>query len=152
MKKSIRENSGSEVDLVDSRHVILEVHYVVENQPLSLADRVVTDERLLCWHLAQVNILDMVPHVRNTFKGARSLLIWNPLVSDANDTLGLLADEGKLTRRWEGLGSGRFLFDQIFGGWNRPWLASASLKLLPGGERGKKIDGKNFPRDDVLGT
>jgi len=150
--ESIRENSGSEVDLVDSRHVILEVHNVVENQSLSLADRVVTDDPLLCWHLAQVNILDMVPHVRRAFKGARSLLIWKPLVSDANDTLGLLADEGKLTRRWEGLGSGRFPFDQIFRGWNRPWLASASLKLLSGGERDEKIDGRNLARDDVLGT
>ena len=44
----IRENSGSEVDLVDSRHVILEVHYVVESQPLSLVDRVAIDKRLLC--------------------------------------------------------------------------------------------------------
>jgi hypothetical protein len=49
--ESIRENSGSEIDLVDSRHVILKVYYVVENQPLSLVDRVVTDKRLLCWHL-----------------------------------------------------------------------------------------------------
>ena len=30
--KSIRENPRSEVDLMDSGHVILEVHYVVENQ------------------------------------------------------------------------------------------------------------------------
>jgi hypothetical protein len=29
--QSIRENLGSEVDFVDSRHVILEVHHVVEN-------------------------------------------------------------------------------------------------------------------------
>jgi hypothetical protein len=51
MKKSIRENSRSEVDLVDSGHVILEVHHVVENQSLSLADRVVADNPLLCWYL-----------------------------------------------------------------------------------------------------
>jgi hypothetical protein len=56
-KKSIRENSGSEVDLVDYRHVILEVRHVVENQPLRLTERVVADDPLLCWHLAQVNIL-----------------------------------------------------------------------------------------------
>jgi hypothetical protein len=31
MKKSITENSKSEVDLVESRHVILEVYYVVES-------------------------------------------------------------------------------------------------------------------------
>jgi hypothetical protein len=47
---------------VDSRHVILKPHNVVENQPMSLTDRVVTDKRLLCWHLAQVT-LNMVPHV-----------------------------------------------------------------------------------------
>ena len=31
MKKSIRENSGSEVDLIDSRYVILKVYNVVED-------------------------------------------------------------------------------------------------------------------------
>jgi hypothetical protein len=46
--ESIRENLGSEVDLVDSCHVILEPYNVVENQPLSLVDRVVTDKRLVC--------------------------------------------------------------------------------------------------------
>ena len=46
MKKSIRENSGSEVDLVDRGHVILEVHHVVKNQSLSFADRVVADNPL----------------------------------------------------------------------------------------------------------
>jgi hypothetical protein len=51
MKKSIRENSGSEVDLVDSCYIILEVYNVIKNQPLSLADRVVTDNPLLYWHL-----------------------------------------------------------------------------------------------------
>ena len=48
----------------------------------------------------------MVPHLRNTVKGARSLLVWEPLVSDSNDTLGLLADNGKFITRWEGSGSG----------------------------------------------
>ena len=52
MKKLVRENSGSEVDLVNRSHVILEPHNVVENQPLSLADRVVADDLLLCWHLS----------------------------------------------------------------------------------------------------
>jgi hypothetical protein len=53
----IGENSGSEVDLVDSRHVILEVYYIVESQPLSLTDRVVIDKRLLCWHLCGYMLL-----------------------------------------------------------------------------------------------
>ena len=48
MKKSIRENLGSEVDLVNSRHVILKPHYLVDNPPPSFADRVVADERPLC--------------------------------------------------------------------------------------------------------
>jgi hypothetical protein len=51
MEKSIRENSRSEVDFMDSRHVILELYNVVESQPLSLANRVVIDKRLLYWHL-----------------------------------------------------------------------------------------------------
>jgi len=49
--ESIRENSRSEVNLIDSRYVILKVYNVVENQSLSLVDRVVIDKRLLCWHL-----------------------------------------------------------------------------------------------------
>jgi hypothetical protein len=48
----IRENLGLEVNLVDSRHVILKPYNVVENQPLSLVDRVVADNPLLYWHLA----------------------------------------------------------------------------------------------------
>lgn len=62
MKKSIRENSRLEVNLVVCRHVILEMHHIVENRPLSLADRVVADDPLLYRYPTQVN-LDMVPHV-----------------------------------------------------------------------------------------
>ena len=96
---------------MDSRHVILEVHHVVENQSLSLADRVMADDPLLCWYLAQVNILDVVLHVRNAIKGARSLLVWETLVSNANDTLRLLVDDGEFIRRLGGLGSRRFLLE-----------------------------------------
>jgi len=46
MKKSIRENFKSEVDLINSRHVILKVYYIIESQLLSLINRVVTDKRL----------------------------------------------------------------------------------------------------------
>jgi hypothetical protein len=45
--KSIRENSRLEVDLVESRHVILKVYYIIKSQPLSIIDRVVTNKRLL---------------------------------------------------------------------------------------------------------
>jgi hypothetical protein len=41
--ESIRENLGSEVDLVNTRHVILKPHYIVDNPPPSFADRVVAD-------------------------------------------------------------------------------------------------------------
>jgi hypothetical protein len=51
MKKSIRENSGSEVDLIDSHYVILEIYNIIKNQPLSLTDRVVIDNPLLYWYL-----------------------------------------------------------------------------------------------------
>lgn len=60
---------------MDSRHVILEVHNVVENQHLSFVDRVVAPNPLVCWHLAQVNILDMVPYIRDALKGARLLFV-----------------------------------------------------------------------------
>lgn len=52
MKKSIRENSRSEVDLVDPGYVILEMHHVVESQSLSLADRVVADDPCICKYIA----------------------------------------------------------------------------------------------------
>jgi len=89
---------GSKVDLVDYGHVTLEVHYVVENKPMTLTDRVGTDNPLLCWHLAQVSILDMVLYVRDALEGARLLLVQKLLVSDANNTLGLLVDDGKWIR------------------------------------------------------
>jgi hypothetical protein len=62
--------------------------------------------------------------------------------------LGLLADNGEFASRLGGLGSGRFLFDQIFGGWNR--LRLASLKLLLRGERDYEVDGSNLSSDDGL--
>ena len=48
MKKSIWENLESEVDLVNSRHVILKPHYLIDNPPPSFIDRVVADKRPLC--------------------------------------------------------------------------------------------------------
>jgi hypothetical protein len=43
----IRENLGSEVNLVNSRHVILKPYYFINNPPLSFIDRVVADKRPL---------------------------------------------------------------------------------------------------------
>ena len=152
MKESIRENFKSEIDLVNCCYMILKMNHVVKNQPLSLAYRMEANDSLLWWYFAQVNILNMVPHMRNTGKGTHPLLIWKPIVSNANNTLGLLADSGKFIRRWEGIESGGFCFDKTLEGWTWSWLASASLKLLSGGERDHEIDGSDLPRDDVLGT
>jgi hypothetical protein len=60
--QSIRENFGLEVDLVDRGHVILEMHHVIEHQPHSLAHKMVANDPLLCRYVAQMNILNMVPH------------------------------------------------------------------------------------------
>ncbi len=129
---------------MDCRHVMLEFHHVVKNQALRFADRVVADDPLLCWHwhLAQVNFLDMVPHVRNAVEGACSLLVGKPLVSDANDASGLIADERKFIRHWKGGGSRKFFLEP----WGRPRLAS--LKLLSGRERVHEVDGRDLSSDD----
>ena len=42
---------------MDSYHIILKVHYIIKSQPLSLADRVMTDKRLLYWHLYSYALL-----------------------------------------------------------------------------------------------
>jgi hypothetical protein len=46
-----------------------------------------------------MNILDMVLYVRNRPKLARPLLVQERLVADTKYTLGLFADEEKLTSR-----------------------------------------------------
>jgi hypothetical protein len=46
-ENSIRENPRSEVDLMDCCYVILEALNVIENQPLSLADKIVINDPLL---------------------------------------------------------------------------------------------------------
>jgi hypothetical protein len=71
MKKSVRENFGSEVDLVDCGHMILEMYHIIENQPCSLAYRMVANDPLFCQYVAQMNILNMVPYVQNVVKRAR---------------------------------------------------------------------------------
>jgi hypothetical protein len=47
MKKSIRENLKSKVNLINSRYIILKLHYIVNNLPLSFANRVVVNKRPL---------------------------------------------------------------------------------------------------------
>lgn len=83
---------------MDRGYVILEMHHIIENQTLGLVYRMVANYPLLCRYVAQMNILNIVPHVRNAVKGACPFNIWQPLVSHANDTLGLLADDRKFIR------------------------------------------------------
>lgn len=47
-------------------------------------------------HVLQMNILDMVPHMRNAFEGPSPLVVGIPLVPDAQDALGLTKHKGKL--------------------------------------------------------
>ncbi len=47
MKKSIRENFRSEVDLVDRGHVILEIYHIIKNHTLNLVYRIVANGPLL---------------------------------------------------------------------------------------------------------
>jgi len=78
---------------------------------LGLVHRVVADYPFPCWSMAQIKIFSMVYYSRNAVEGANLIAVWKPLISDANNTLGLLTDDGKFIRRWEGIGSGRFSFD-----------------------------------------
>jgi hypothetical protein len=98
------------VDFVNCHDVIFEMHHVVENQPLSLAYRIVTSYQLA--QVLQMNILNMIPHVRNAFEGTSPSVVCIPLVPDAEDALGLAQNEGKLVQLGEGIGarSGRGLF------------------------------------------
>jgi hypothetical protein len=59
-----------------------------------------------------MNILNMIPHVRNTFEGTSPSVVCIPLVPDAEDALGLAQNEGNLVELGEGIGvrSGRGLF------------------------------------------
>jgi hypothetical protein len=47
MKKLIRENLESEIDFIGSYYIILKPNNVVENQFLSLINKVIIDKRLL---------------------------------------------------------------------------------------------------------
>jgi hypothetical protein len=78
---------------VNCHDVIFEIHHVVENQPLSLAYRMVTSYQLA--QGLQMNILNMIPHVRNAFEGTSPSVVCIPLVPDAQDALGL----AQITRR-----------------------------------------------------
>jgi hypothetical protein len=51
MKNSIKEASRSELDLIDRGYVVLEMHHNIENQTLSLANRMVANDGLFSRYL-----------------------------------------------------------------------------------------------------
>ena len=52
----------------------------------------------------QMQILNMVPHVRNAFERTSPFVVCIPLVPDAEDALGLAQNKGKLIELREGIG------------------------------------------------
>jgi hypothetical protein len=55
--------SGSKGDSMHVRHVVLEMHDTIENQPLGLTPRMATSWLLTCGHLVQVSALDVIHHL-----------------------------------------------------------------------------------------
>jgi hypothetical protein len=135
---------------VDGCYEIFEKHHGVKNHTLSLAHRMVTRYQLV--QAFQMNILNMVPHVRIAFEGTSPFVVCIPLVPDAEDALGLAQNEGKLVELREGIGRGggwvRLFLNRILAGRRR--LRLAGLRLLSRSERGHSVDGKYLPGDNVL--
>jgi hypothetical protein len=85
---------------VNGRYVVFKIRHTIQNQTLGLAHGMRTR-----YHLAkvlQMEVLNMVPHVRHAFKGTSPVVVCIPFVPDTEDTLGLAQDKGKLfgMRRW----------------------------------------------------
>jgi hypothetical protein len=58
---------------VNSYYGMFEMHYDTENQPLSLAYQIVPSFELV--QVLQMNILNMIPHMRNAFEGTSPLIV-----------------------------------------------------------------------------
>lgn len=91
----------SELNFVNSGHMVLKKHNTVQNYASSLAHRMVTGYLLV--QVLQMQILNMVPHMRNTFERTSPFVVRIPLVPDAEDALGLTQNEGKLIELREGV-------------------------------------------------
>jgi hypothetical protein len=72
------------------------------------------------------------------------------LISNANDALGLLADDRKLFRLWDRIRSKRFGFGQVFVSQSWPWLTG--LTLLARSKRDHEVDGRDLLSNDGLRT
>ena len=82
-------------------YVILKKYDTVQNYPLSLVHRMVTGHLLV--QVLQIQILNIVPHIRNTFKSTGLFVIYILLVPDTEDTLRLAQNKGKLIELREGI-------------------------------------------------
>ena len=80
----------SEVDAMDSCHIVLKMLQVIENKPFGLANRVATREPLACWNTLEVSI-NMAQHFVSSGISSRLVLISLSIIPDADDTLSLLA-------------------------------------------------------------
>jgi CRISPR/Cas system endoribonuclease Cas6 (RAMP superfamily) len=72
---------------VNSRHVVFKIHYTIQNQILRLAHGIRT--RYYLAKVLQIKVLNIVPHVRNAFKGTSPVVVYILFVPDTEDTLGL---------------------------------------------------------------
>ena len=82
-------------------YVILKKHNTVQNYALGLVHRMVTGYLLV--QMLQMQILNMVPHVRNAVERTGPFVVRIPLVPDAEDALGLAQNERKLIKLREGI-------------------------------------------------
>jgi hypothetical protein len=78
--------------------MIFEMHQVIEDQPLRLANRVMTGDRLLQHDPSQVNAFDVIPHPRNAAKRTHPALTAPQFVSNAERALGLGTVRGNGSR------------------------------------------------------
>ena len=86
--------SGSKIDAMHGFHMILEMLQVFENESFRPANRMAAGEPLQCWDILQVTI-NMVHHLMRSGVSPRPVLISVSIISDVDDTLGLLTDEGE---------------------------------------------------------
>lgn len=89
---------------MNSGHMTLKKHNTIQNNALSLIHRVVAGYLLV--YVLQMQVFNMVPHVRNAFERLSLFIIRIPLIPDTEDTLGLAYNTGKLIELRERVGQG----------------------------------------------
>jgi hypothetical protein len=134
-----------------SCYVILEKQYSVESHSLSFAYRIVTRNQLV--QVLQMNILNMVQHMRDTFKGTSLLVVCIPLVPNTEDALGLAKNERKLVELREGVRQGvaggcvSLFLNRVHEG--QCQLRLAGLRLLSRGDHSHEINNQDQERCSI---